>query len=55
MKDYLLGLFCGVMLCVWTVRLTPNEINSNRQKIIDCEKDLPRSQKCVMLAVPERK
>lgn len=48
MVAFMLGLAagCGVMDY-------QHHTTENRGKIIDCQKDLPRSQKCELIAVPK--
>lgn len=56
-----LGAFLGIQLAFQLVLgFMKNDTEyqaykENRKRIEVCEKDLPRSQKCVLIAVPQRK
>lgn len=32
-----------------------NDLKSHKQMVIDCEKNIPRSIRCILTAVPEKK
>lgn len=55
LEGVLLGAILGIVLhsiLLYTVPSSP--IRMIQEKINECEKDLPRSQKCVIIAVPKQ-
>lgn len=49
MTSYFIGVVSGVLLSMIIILMS----DSNQTKIFDCELELPRNQKCVLIAVPE--
>jgi hypothetical protein len=50
------GLMMGILLYISMAAAVPNSIYNQHHKAIDaCEKDLPRSEHCVIIAVPRSK
>lgn len=51
MKDFFVGLFAGagLMFGVFLIIL----VNAYGDKLTECEKNLPRTENCVLVAVPE--
>jgi N-acyl-L-homoserine lactone synthetase len=59
-SGYLLMLFAGLFIGVGCVRvadiLMPNSLHNKYYNAIqECEKDLPRSEHCVLVALPRSK
>lgn len=50
---FILGVFVGILATSTGLLLLANCYTP--QSIEECQKDLPRSQKCVLIAVPEVK
>jgi len=48
-----LGFILGIFACMIMVNPIREFRVEHEQKIAVCEKDLPRSAKCVLIAVPE--
>ncbi len=54
MLDFMLPLFLLIIMSL-SVTITIDAVNAPRLKqIAQCEKELPRNQKCVLIAVPEK-
>lgn len=51
MGDFIGGIILGVLVASpWVYDYATSEYDS---KLSDCQKDLPRSQNCVLIAVPK--
>jgi hypothetical protein len=59
MKDgiaSLIGFLGGTVITVWLlIALLPYSFTQAKDALEQCEKSLPRDQKCVIIAVPEDK
>lgn len=53
-QSLVVGVFVGgfVAICAVVYSVSPL-LQENRDKLTDCQKDLPRSQNCVLIAVPK--
>jgi hypothetical protein len=47
--SYFIGLVSGVLLSMIVILMSDN----NQTKIFDCELELPRNQKCILVAIPD--
>lgn len=52
---FFFGVFCGIAMIGIGSALPTSLLAQARKEIALCEKDLPRSQHCVIIAVPEEK
>ena len=59
MKDdivSLIGFLGGIVITVWvSMALVPDSFTQAEDALKQCEKSLPRDQKCVIIAIPEDK
>jgi len=59
MKDdiaSLIGFLGGIVITVWLlIALLPHSFTQATDALEQCERTLPRDQKCVIIAVPEDK
>ena len=50
---FLIGAMCGSMLTGIEISLSTTFITNSQQRLIsECEKNLPRTQHCVLTAIP---
>lgn len=57
---FILGLAVGIVSYAYLFNKTisvnmRNELNAHKQLVVDCEKNMPRSIRCILTAVPEKK
>jgi hypothetical protein len=50
---FFFGIICGLVLIVFLLNTPSSLLKQAKEQIEQCEKDLPRSQHCVLTAVVE--
>lgn len=51
---FILGFAVGISVMV-AIMVSSNRFRNNDKLIAECEKDLPRSQRCILVAIKEHK
>ena len=53
MFDFMFGYFIGCLTGIFLAFFTIVIFDTSYKELSECELDLPRSQKCILIAVPE--
>ncbi|WCO82097.1 hypothetical protein vBPpSSYP_115 [Pseudomonas phage vB_PpS_SYP] len=49
------GLIAGLVILSPATQMMGKELDSHRALVTDCEKNIPRSIRCILTAIPEEK
>lgn len=54
-SGFLVGLLIGMFVLYPATHQMGKELDSHRALVTDCEKNIPRSIRCILTAIPEEK